>query len=165
MNQPPQSPAPPPLPPAQFLDATLQTLGFEIDLYSPQKVSGHLLVTSKCCQPFKKLHGGVSALIAEGLASIGAFLATPEPQRVAGVHLGIHHLKSAQLGDFVVAEATPVNVGRTIQVWEVRLWKSDPSNSEIKTLIASSRVTLLCNLPLADSEKVAAQNIKKLAKL
>ncbi|KZV15902.1 hypothetical protein F511_14541 [Dorcoceras hygrometricum] len=151
-------------PNAEILDPPLHTIGFEIDDLSPQKVSGHLLVTLKCCQAFKVLHGGISALIAEALASMGAHLASGQ-QRVAGMQLSINHLKSAQLGDFVVAEATPVNVGRTIQVWEVRLSKCDPSDPENKTLIASSRVTIFCNLCIPESVKDAREKFRPYAKL
>ncbi|KAL0428554.1 UNVERIFIED_CONTAM: 1,4-dihydroxy-2-naphthoyl-CoA thioesterase 1 [Sesamum latifolium] len=159
----------------EILDAPLHTLGFEIDELSAHKFSGHFLVTSKCCQfedlrcgsgqPFKVLHGGVSALIAEALVGIGAHTAS-RFHRVAGIHLSISHLKSAHEGDYVVAEATPVNIGKSIQVWEVQLWKCDPSKPEIKTLIASSRVTALCILrPVPESAVDAAQTLKKHAKL
>ncbi|PHT55938.1 hypothetical protein CQW23_04424 [Capsicum baccatum] len=149
---------------ARVLDIPLYGIGFEFVEITPQKVSGRLPVTDKCCQPFKVLHGGVSAMISEALASMGAHMASGF-QRVAGVHLGIHHLKSAHLGDLVFAEAAPINVGKSIQVWEVCLWKTDPSDEENKTLLASSRVTLKVGMSVPQNATDAAANLKKYAKL
>ncbi|XP_015690025.2 1,4-dihydroxy-2-naphthoyl-CoA thioesterase 1 [Oryza brachyantha] len=160
------SPPPPPRPGAKTkeLDAALHAIGFEIEEVSPAEVTGRLLVTPTCCQPFKVLHGGVSALIAEGLASMGAHMASGY-SRVAGVQLSINHFRSAALGDTVLVRAAPVHVGRTTQVWEVKLWKVDPATKERGAQISESRVTLLCNLPVPESVKDAGEALKKYSKL
>ncbi|XP_009804279.1 1,4-dihydroxy-2-naphthoyl-CoA thioesterase 1 [Nicotiana sylvestris] len=149
----------------EILDAPLHEIGFKISKISPQKITGYFSVTEKCCNPFKVLHGGVSALIAEALASMGAHVASGF-RRVAGVHLSIHHLKSAHLGEIVYAEATPLNIGKSIHVWEVKLWKSDNSSKlGDRVLISSSRVTVKADMAVPENVKDAAVNLKKYARL
>ncbi|KAL5981704.1 hypothetical protein ACLOJK_015767 [Asimina triloba] len=143
------------------LDAPLHAIGFEIEEVSANRLTGRFKVTDQCCQV---LHGGISALVAEALGSIGAHIASGF-NRIAGVQLSINHLSTAELGDEVVAEAKPVKVGKRIQLWEVNLWKLDPSAAGKKVLVASSRVTLLCNLPVPEHAKEAQEKLKMHAKL
>ncbi|CAL9134201.1 unnamed protein product [Musa textilis] len=155
---------PPPTSKTAELDAPLHAIGFEIDVVSASRVNGWLTVTESCCQPFKVLHGGVSTLIAEALASIGAHVASGY-RRVAGIQLSINHHRSARAGDRVFAEATPLQPGKTIQVWEVRLWKMDQSTLEKAVLLSSSRVTLLSNMTVPDDARDARQKLKRYARL
>src|SRR5580693_10514106 len=71
-------------------------------------------------QPYGILHGGVSALLAESAASFGAALAAGPERSVVGIELNASHLRSVRDGH-LNAEATPVRVGRTIQVWRIAL--------------------------------------------
>ncbi|CAM0948524.1 unnamed protein product [Alopecurus aequalis] len=158
-----------PKPDTAELDPVLHAMGFELDVVSPALLAGRLPVTQRCCQPFKVLHGGVSALVSEGLASMGAHMASGY-QRVAGVQLSINHFRSASVGDLVEARAVPVHIGRTTQVWEVKLWKVDQASSSSSTSpetkkmqqISESRVTLLC-LPVPDNLHSAGDALKKYA--
>lgn len=46
------------------------------------------------------------------------------------------------------------------QVWEVQIWRIDPSTSERKDLVSTARVTLLTNLSTPEKMKSFEQGLK-----
>jgi uncharacterized protein (TIGR00369 family) len=68
-------------------------------------------------QPHGVLHGGVSALVAETLCSIGAHLALPEAKSAVGQTLQASHMKAAGQGTVLTARASLTHQGRRSHVW------------------------------------------------
>jgi 1,4-dihydroxy-2-naphthoyl-CoA hydrolase len=97
-----------------------ELLDVEVLEAGPERVVMRLPVDWKVHQPYGILHGGVSALLAESAASFGAALAAEPGRSVVGIELNASHLRSLRDGH-LTAEATPVRVGRTIQVWRISL--------------------------------------------
>ena len=95
-------------------------LGVEAVSATPDRVVLRLPVTSRVHQPFGILHGGVSALLAESAASYGGALSVPAGKSVAGIELNASHLRPMSSGT-LIATATPIRKGRTVQVWAIAL--------------------------------------------
>ena len=95
-------------------------LGIDVREASASRVVAVMEVTSQHHQPFGFLHGGASVAIAETAASIGAYLAAPEGQVAMGMEINANHVRAVR-GGVLTAEATPVHVGRTSQVWGVEI--------------------------------------------
>jgi len=110
-------------------------LGVEIVLVTPEKVVLQVEVGPKVHQPFGILHGGVSALMAEGAASIGGAVSVGPDQIVVGTELNCSHLRSMKSGT-LTATATPVRKGRNVHVWAIDL------TDETGRLICVARCTL-----------------------
>jgi uncharacterized protein (TIGR00369 family) len=92
----------------------LRYIDFVWEKVSPEELTGRFLVTSKTCQPFGVLHGGITAFVSEALASMGAQLTAKT--RVAGVDLIVTHLLAVPMGDEVFVKATPLRLGKRVQV-------------------------------------------------
>jgi len=95
-------------------------LGITVEEATPERVEVSVPVTSKVHQPYGILHGGVSALLAESAASIGGAVTAPAGKVVVGTELNCSHLRSMTDG-LLTAIATPIRIGRTIQVWGIEL--------------------------------------------
>ena len=95
-------------------------LGIRTVELSPDRVVLTVSVTPAVHQPYGILHGGVSALMAESAASLGAAMAAGPGRTVVGIELSASHLRPLRAGT-LTATATPVRRGRSVQVWEVSL--------------------------------------------
>jgi 1,4-dihydroxy-2-naphthoyl-CoA hydrolase len=92
-------------------------------------------VDSRTHQPFGLLHGGMSVMLAESVASWAAGITVnPEKYRVVGQEINANHLKSVKSG-WVYGKASPIHIGRKSQVWEVRI------TDEQDNLVCVSRMT------------------------
>src|SRR5580658_817796 len=87
-------------------------LGVELISVSPEKVVLQVEVGPKVHQPFGILHGGVSALLAEGAASLGGAVSVGPDQTVVGTELNCSHLRAMSTGT-LIATALPIRKGRT----------------------------------------------------
>lgn len=118
-------------------------LGIELVEATPERVEVRMEVGPLVHQPYGFLHGGVSVLLAETCASIGADLASGENKRVFGMEINANHLRPVRDG-FVRAVGTPLHLGRTSQVWEARV-----ETEKDGKLVCVSR----CTLAVVDAER------------
>ncbi len=98
----------------------LGPLGIDIDEVGPERVVLSLEVGPRVHQPYGFLHGGVSALLSETCASMGAWLAAGSDYEAFGVEINANHLRPVREGR-IVATGTPIRTGRTIAVWDTKV--------------------------------------------
>lgn len=97
------------------------TLGIEFREITQLRVVAAMPVTSQVHQPFGLLHGGASVALAETLASIGAWLHIDQATQYAvGLEINANHVRSVREG-LVIGTAMPLHVGRTTQIWDIRI--------------------------------------------
>lgn len=82
------------------------------------------------------LHGGISITLAESLASLGSALMIDGSRQTAfGLEINASHLRAKREGT-LTGTATPIRLGRTAHVWDVRI------TDEEERLICVSRCTI-----------------------
>ena len=117
---------------------TLQSaIGIEITDIKDDFVCGKMPVDNRTKQPFGLLHGGASLALAETLGSIGgATKVYNNNEMVVGIAINANHLKSVRDG-WVYGKATPIQINKKIQVWEIKI------TNETKELICICHLTLV----------------------
>lgn len=99
----------------------LGVLGIEVNEIGDDFLRGTMPVDARTHQPFGILHGGASVVLAESLGSLAANLCIDSSKYYCvGLDVNANHLRSVRQGS-VTGTAKPVHLGKSTQVWEIRI--------------------------------------------
>ncbi|MDC8012497.1 hotdog fold thioesterase [Tahibacter soli] len=102
-------------------DTAAAALGIRIVEVGDDYIRATMPVDARTRQPFGLLHGGASVLLAETLGSMaGVLTLDPSKELAVGLEINANHVRAVQAGE-VTGTARPLHVGRTTQVWEIRI--------------------------------------------
>jgi 1,4-dihydroxy-2-naphthoyl-CoA hydrolase len=111
-------------------------VGVRVVEATTERVVAEVEVREDLHQPSGILHGGVYATVAETVASVGANVWLAERAIAVGVSNHTDFLRSMR-GGTLRAEATPLQRGRTLQLWNVAM------TDEQGRLLAHGKVKLM----------------------
>lgn len=111
-------------------------IGLKVTEIGPDYVRGTMPVDQRTKQPYGRLHGGANVVLAEELGSFGANMCLDPAEAFAvGLEINANHLRGVTSGT-VTGTARPVHLGRSTQVWEIRI------ETEAGELACISRLTV-----------------------
>jgi 1,4-dihydroxy-2-naphthoyl-CoA hydrolase len=123
-------------------DSVVKDLGIEYVETEPERVVMRMPVDARHVQPLGYLHGGASVVLAETVATTGAWINCPPGKVAFGSEINASHLRPKRSGT-LTAVGNPIQVGRTNQVWEIRIHDEDDKP------VCVSR----CRLAVVDAER------------
>jgi 1,4-dihydroxy-2-naphthoyl-CoA hydrolase len=103
----------------------METLGIRITAVGDDWLQGTMPVDHRTHQPYGLLHGGASVALAETLGSTAAMLTLdPERELAVGLDINANHVRGVRSG-IVTGTARMLHLGRTTQIWEIRIESED----------------------------------------
>ena len=126
----------------------VELLDIRFEAFDDDSLTASMVVDPRTHQPYGLLHGGASVVLAETLGSTASYLCIDSAQfYCVGLEVNANHLRGLRSGR-VTAVARPLHLGRTTQVWDIRLSGDDGKLSCV------SRLTMAV-VPLGKSAPVA----------
>ncbi len=113
----------------------VEHLGIRVVEVGDDWLRGTMPVDARTKQPFGLLHGGASVALAETLGSLAGNLCLDEREMAVGLDINANHVRAVTAGE-VAGTARALHVGRSTQVWEIRIEDAQAR------LVCISRLTL-----------------------
>lgn len=113
-------------------------VGLRWELISPDRVEASLVVGQDHFQPSGVVHGGVYCTMVEAVGSTGSVAYVAAAGKLAmGVHNATSFVRPTTSGR-LTAVATPIHLGRTQHLWDVRIHRDDgrlAAKGELRTAV------------------------------
>jgi len=100
-------------------------IGIRMTLVTQSRVEAELVVTPDHCTLPTGLHGGAIMAFADNVGACGAVANLPEGATTTTIESKTNFLRPAPVGETVRAVATPVHIGKTLQVWKTEIFRQD----------------------------------------
>jgi 1,4-dihydroxy-2-naphthoyl-CoA hydrolase len=114
----------------------VEHLGIEFTDVGDDYLTARMPVDSRTIQPYGLLHGGASVLLAETLGSAAAHCCVDDRAALTvGIEINANHVRGVREG-WVHGTARPLHIGRTTQLWEIRV------DDDAARLVCISRLTI-----------------------
>lgn len=110
-------------------------LGIEFIEIGDDHMTARMPVDRRTNQPMGVVHGGATAALAETVASAAANYCVDGSKICVGLDLNINHIRAVSSG-YVIALTKPLHLGKTTQVWEIKI------TNEAKQLVSAARLTI-----------------------
>ncbi len=114
-----------------------ESLGIQITKKGIDSLEGVMPVDSRTVQPMRILHGGANVVLAESLGSIASLLMINSDAEISvGLEINANHIRSVASG-IVKGIVKPINIGRKIHIWEIRIYDEENKLTCISRLTVS----------------------------
>ena len=112
----------------------VELLDIRFEAFDDDSLTASMVVDPRTHQPYGLLHGGASVVLAETLGSTASYLCIDSRRfYCVGLEVNANHLRGLRSGR-VTAVARPLHLGRTTQVWDIRLSGDDGKLSCVSRL-------------------------------
>ena len=112
-------------------------VGIEFTAYGDDWLQARMPVNERTKQPYGRLHGGASVVLAETIGSTGAAMTVDRSKfATVGMEINANHIKAVTAG-FVTATCAPLKIGGKIHIWEIKI------TDEANELCCVSRFTCM----------------------
>jgi len=117
-------------------DTMVDHLGIEFTDIGDDYLVATMPVDHRTKQALGIMHGGASCVLAETVGSVAANYAIDiTTHYCVGLDINTNHIRSIKSG-FVVGKAQPFHIGRSTQVWDIKI------TDENEKLISVNRLTM-----------------------